>query len=103
MPNHVVQAEVKDLEHAPQFDFVAALDKIKHGANAAPSGWNGNRLWIAFIPADQSATGSRHPYGTAAVSSRYLPWIGMETAEDAFVPCACSRTGLLAEDLHIAE
>jgi hypothetical protein len=47
--------------------------------------------------------GQRQPYGTAAVSSRYLPWIRMETAEDAFVPWASSRTGLLADDCQVEQ
>jgi hypothetical protein len=63
MPNHVVPTEVKDLEYASQFDFVTALCKVKHGDKAVRRGWNDNRIWIAFIPADQWATGSANPMG----------------------------------------
>ena len=103
MPNHVVPAEVKDLEHASQFDFVTALCKIKHGAKAARSGWNGNRIWIAFIPADQWAMGRANLWDGSGRALAICPGYGMETAEDAFVPWACSQTGLLAEDWHIVE
>ena len=61
MPNHVLRAEVKDLEYASQFDFVTALCKGKARGESSAQGWNGNRIWIAFIPADQWATGSANP------------------------------------------
>lgn len=103
MADHVVRAEVKDLECTPPFDFVTALYKLKRGAKAARDDWSSNGMWIALIPADQWAMGSRQPYDTGAIGSRYLPWIGMKSTDGAFVPWACSQTDLLAEDWHIVE
>ena len=34
---------------------------------------------------------------------RTLPWIGMKTADDTFVPWLASQTDMLAEDWEVVE
>ena len=63
MPNSRRAAEAKDLEYTSQFDFVNGALQGKSTGRRQAQGWNGNRRWIAFIPADQWATGSANPMG----------------------------------------
>jgi len=58
-------------------------------------------MWIAMIPADQWGLGCGQPYDTGHIKSRLLPWIGIETADGAFVPWLASQTDILAEDWDV--
>jgi hypothetical protein len=50
----------------------------------ARAGWNDKGMWLAL-------------------TVRSLPWIGMKTADDCFVPWVASQTDLLAEDRSEAD
>jgi len=55
-------------------------------------------MWLVLV---QPAGNIEQLYaGVRGVPERYphLPWIGMKTADDKFVPWLASQTDLLAED-----
>lgn len=98
------QAARKMLKHVIQTDcetsgltFGQALEELKVGNRVARSGWNGRGMWLAVVSAyDYNPDAGK---GTAyALGLTKLPWIGMKTADNKFVPWLASQTDMLAED-----
>lgn len=76
--------------------FGAALVALKHGQKVARKGWNGKGMWLMLIPASHWET----TRGLELLDG--LPWIGMKTVDDKFVPWLASQTDMLAEDWELA-
>lgn len=72
--------------------FGNALNYLEAGHKIARSGWNGKGMWLMLVPADSYAV-----IGTPPDVKR-LPWIGMKTADNGFVPWLASQTDILADD-----
>lgn len=74
--------------------FSKALEALKTGGNVSRKGWNGEGMYLELI------SGYCIPEGE--LGTRYkdclLPWIGIRTADGAFVPWVASQTDLLSED-----
>ena len=77
------------------FNFSTALFALKQGRRVARSGWNGKGMFLVLVSADGWCL-SNGP--VALLGTRRLPWIGMKTADDGFVPWLASQTDLLADD-----
>lgn len=83
--------------------FSLALDALRAGAKIARVGWNGKGMWLVFqkaypqgIPINKNtAEATGIPEGTVC---RFLTYIMMKTADDAFVPWLASQTDILADD-----
>jgi hypothetical protein len=69
-----------------------ALDMLKAGHRVCRKGWNGKGMWLKL-----------HTPNYDVVEYALLPWIGMKTADDCFVPWLCSQTDALAEDWELVE
>lgn len=80
-------------------DFGQALAALKAGKKIARSGWNGNGMWIMLIKGWTVDV----EYATALHGLLPIPWIGMKTATDDFVPWLASQTDVLAEDWMVIE
>ena len=95
-------------EHLSFGDAVAAL---KEGLRVARSGWNGKGMWLTMVYPDDGANVPPRPayavYAVAGIvddaTNGCLPWIGMKTADNKFVPWLASQTDVLAEDWQIVE
>lgn len=90
------------------FDFSAALHALKDGRRVARAGWNGKGMWLKLVPAESYDVGCRVILDEGAQANdpntpALLPWIGMKTADNKFVPWLASQTDMLAEDWTIAE
>lgn len=85
--------------------FGLAVEALKSGKRVARAGWNGKGMWLELVNAkDYSVHGI--PAVTESGANGYfkrLPWIGMKTAGDEFVPWLASQTDMLADDWCIAE
>lgn len=87
-------------------NFSEALNALKESKCVSRSGWNGKGMWLTLV---KSVTESEYyePHylvvgGKPEVASyTLLPWIGMKTADNGFVPWLASQTDLLAEDWGI--
>ena len=85
--------------------FGLAIEALKKGKRVARTGWNGKGMWLTLVAYSCSVTPEEHPHyhhhGVADVEG--LPWIGMKTADNKFVPWLASQTDVLAEDWCIVE
>lgn len=84
----------------PGMSFGLAIEALKQGKRVARAGWNGKGMWLAMI---QRASWQVDPAvnGTGNYSLNALPWIGMKTADEGFVPWLASQTDMLADDWAI--
>lgn len=105
-------------------DFGEALAALKRGVRVARAGWNGKGMWLTLVRPDRggpiygspparieprygvefpSVRDGDYPHHQRAAypTPRLLPWIGMKTADDGFVPWLASQTDILAEDWEI--
>ena len=92
--------EATYLPKGPGMSFGLAIEALKQGKRVARAGWNGKGMWLAMI---QRASWQVDPAvnGTGAYSLNALPWIGMKTADEGFVPWLASQTDMLADDWAI--
>lgn len=74
--------------------FGDALVALKAGAKVARRGWNGKGMWLAYVSSGAYDVGVKTMIG----ADDLLPWIGMKTADNGFVPWLASQTDMLAED-----
>ena len=93
-------------------DFGDAVRLLKEGAKVARIGWNGKVMWLRLLepyaPHPDTISGRcdgvrTNPYFKAAdnnaeAQGTMIPWIGMKTADNKFVPWLASQTDVLAED-----
>lgn len=81
--------------------FGNAIEKLKLGDKVARAGWNGKGMWLGYVGSDQWRLAFTAPL--ACGDAAPLPWIGMKTADNKFVPWLASQTDLLAEDWEVIE
>ncbi|WP_326514165.1 DUF2829 domain-containing protein [Clostridium intestinale] len=77
------------------FNFGEAIKYLKRGLKVARSGWNGKGMHLKLVP------NGYYDVGLSIVEEPcegLLPWIGMKTADNKFVPWLASQTDILAED-----
>lgn len=94
-PTTPVQPEEERNEDEGISNFSWALNELKLGNRVARKGWNGKGMWLDLVLPEQ--------YTAKNIHNGLLPWIGMKTADDKFVPWIASQTDLLAEDWEIVE
>lgn len=107
-PNHPGFAGYISWSPKKQFDdayrpkdglpFGLAIEALKKDLRVARAGWNGKGMWLMLVPFDLA---DKVAFQYAALDS--LPWIGMKTADNKFVPWLASQTDVLAEDWVIVE
>jgi len=93
-PKAQFEAAYRDIEGAVQaLTFGDALHMLKLGKCVARAGWNGKGMWLKLVPVDLA---NKIAFEYSALNA--LPWIGMKTADEKFVPWLASQTDVLAED-----
>lgn len=93
-PKEIFEENFKSIEDGMGFGL--AIYMLKCGYKLARKGWNGKGMWLKLVEADE--------YSTVGVGVKdTLPWIGMKTADNKFVPWLASQTDMLAEDWEIVE
>lgn len=81
------------------FNFGEAIKYLKRGLKVARKGWNGKGMFLCYV---NSGNWDMNPEVHKS-SLHLLPWIGMKTADNKFVPWLASQTDILAEDWTFAE
>ena len=80
--------------------FGHAVELLKGGHRVAREGWNGKGMWLTLVGVGHYDVGVNTVGDCDCV---LLPWIGMKTADNKFVPWLASQTDVLAEDWQIVE
>ena len=80
-----------------QFSFSTALELLKQNHKITRKGWNGKGMWLMLIPKSHWET----TRGLEMLDG--LPWVGMKTVDDKFVPWLPSQTDLFTDDWMVAE
>lgn len=88
--------DVFERGYSQDMDFGDAIRALKDGATVARKGWNGKGMWLKLVPTELADTVA---FQHAAL--RPLPWIGMKTADQHFVPWLASQTDMLSTDWEI--
>lgn len=85
-------------------NFGEAVEALKKGEVVCRSGWNGKGMFLLYVEYSNSVEAEERPhchYHNIKVEG--LPWIGMKTADDKFVPWLASQTDILADDWEVLE
>lgn len=93
-------------------NFGLAIEALRQGKKVARTGWNGKNMWLRYIepyaphPETCPDADPCNPYfkamdNNAEAEGAMLPWIGMKTADNKFVPWLASQTDVLANDWQI--
>lgn len=77
--------------------FEKALEFLKSGGCIGRSGWNGKGMWLMLVKDWHVGSG----VVPELAGTPLLPFIGMKTADDKFVPWLASQTDILADDWEI--
>lgn len=80
-------------------NFGHALEALKLDKKIARAGWNGNGMYLVFVAGGIT----NHPSIENSKDIEALPWIGMKTADNKFVPWLASQSDLLADDWQVIE
>lgn len=85
--------------------FGLAIEALKAGKRVARAGWNGKGMWLVMVASDGWTVPNKnfvsHPEFDG--EPHLMPWIGMKTADNGFVPWLASQTDMLADDWQIVE
>lgn len=88
------------LPKTERLSFSDAVAALKEGLRVERAGWNGKGMWLSMVNVENYSVISQLPNDGAI---ELLPWIGMKTADNKFVPWLASQTDVLAEDWQIVE
>ena len=85
--------------------FGLALDALKSGHLVARVGWNGKGMWLSMVASDSYSLNNPNYVATPEFQGQphLLPWIGMKTVDNGFVPWLASQTDVLANDWCIVD
>ena len=81
--------------------FGLAVEALKKGFKVCRKGWNGKGMWLTLVPVGSYFM--TESWAMAIQGINRLPWIGMKTADNSFVPWLASQTDVLAEDWMIVD
>lgn len=98
------EGELKEAQN-PLFSFGRAIELLKAGKRVARIGWNGKGMWLELIQAKDYHINNHnfgpkneHDHNWRERVPKMLPWIGMKTADNSFVPWLASQTDVLSDD-----
>ena len=85
--------------------FGLAIEALKKGLKFCRAGWNGKGMFLILIePLEYQVDNHTDvvPF-TMHGQNNLLPWIGIKTADDKFVPWVASQADMLADDWMIVD
>jgi Protein of unknown function (DUF2829) len=102
-PKEVFEKAYREIDN---LTFGLAIEALKLGKKVCRQGWNGKGMWLKLVEMDfysivEKKIGINMGYGYDEWN--LLPWIGMKTVDNKFVPWLASQTDMLSEDWMILE
>lgn len=97
-------ADVFEQAYRPSeaLSFGIAIEAMKKGRKVARVGWNGKGMHLRIVE-PYNDMGITDAQAERVSEGTLLPWIGMKTADNKFVPWLASQTDMLAEDWIIVQ
>lgn len=83
-------------------NFGEAIKALKEGKRVLRQGWNGKGMFLKYVE-PYTHMGITDNQVEKVVDATLLPYIGMKTADNKFVPWLASQTDMLAEDWCILD
>ncbi len=85
--------------------FGLAIEALKKGHKVARKGWNDKNMFLLIVRPNKYRIdfGEKDNFAIWSSEDNVLPWIGMKTADNKFVPWLASQADMLAEDWVIIE
>jgi len=83
--------------HLERGTFGQAVEALKAGKMVSRKGWNGKGMYLLMIESGKWGLGTVYEQINKDTDG-FLPWIGMKTADNKFVPWLASQTDILATD-----
>lgn len=80
--------------------FGLAIEALKLGKKVFRSGWNGKGMWLSYL---DPYNNEQFDLFEKEIEGTFIPYIGMKTADNKYVPWLASQTDMLAEDWMIVE
>lgn len=84
-----------------EFGFGTALEELKAGSKVARSGWNGEGMFIYYVPAASYPAQTEIAKEHFGETVPYGAYIAMKTAQGNVVPWLASQTDVLADDWQV--
>ena len=82
--------------------FGDVIDALELGKRVSRTEWNKGGVYLKLV--GNSEYGFTENLNDIKHSvDEYLPWIGIKTADNKFVPWSASQTDILAKDWHILD
>lgn len=91
--------------YAHNLSIGTAIVLLEDGQRVCRAGWNGKGMWLKLVRGGEYelAPGMLDHRQENPCNPRMLPWIGMKTSDDGFVPWLASQTDILARDWILVE
>lgn len=82
--------------------FGEAIEALKNGKKVCRKGWNGKGMYLQLVNRDwYSVLSEKIDAIKEGMDWNLLPWIGMKTADNCFVPWLASQTDVLSNDWRV--
>jgi len=92
------------MEKLDNLTFGQAIEAAKAGKKIARRNWNGKNMWLQLVEMDWYSVLPEKIEGIQTGPEwNLLPWIGMKTADDKFVPWLASQSDMLESDWCVVE
>lgn len=98
---NIIKNSEKNSENSHNLTFGQAIEALKNGKRVSRKGWNGKGMFLLYVPSEK--WGIIDKIGLGIPKGNLLPWIGIKTADNKFVPWLASQADMLAEDWEIIE
>lgn len=79
-------------------DFGEALKLLKAGKRVSRQGWNGQGMWLYYVPAALYPTQTPTARAEFGASVPYRAYVAMKTAQGDVAVWTASQTDILADD-----
>jgi hypothetical protein len=80
--------------------FGLAIEALKLGKKVARKGWNGKGMWLSYL---DPYNNKQFDLFEKEIEGIFIPYIGMKTSDNNYVPWLASQTDMLAEDWMIVD
>lgn len=96
------------LDDSTHFNYGVALEYLKAGKKVARKGWNGNGMFIYYVPAakypvNRNKNKTMLEYADSEGLIQYQPYLALKTIDGSISTWVASISDTFAEDFYVVE